>query len=211
MPDAWQRAVGSLGIALAVAAAGCGAFGGESAELGGANPEAVASEHDGVVDSGAEPAADGGANSALGGGPRSQEADPYADLRPDVPPAGDPPPPPGGAQAGECPKQGKQDPAVGILSTPDLAALDRQVTVVAATLEGESPLALRIETLDGEPVRVKAQHFAGTPATTVARFVPDAAGRYRVVVGRAGKGLRCMTFGVAERPDPEPPAPQLIK
>ena len=78
----------------------------------------------------------------------------------------------------------------------------------AADLGEETPLALRIETEDGEPVPATVDAYGGVPARSIVRFEPPAAGKYTVVVGRAGEGLRCREFWVAKyEKAAEPPSP----
>lgn len=108
-----------------------------------------------------------------------------------------PPEPPTAADAGSCPDKGQYDRSVGIMVGPRHAAARHEIRVMAATLEDEAPLALRVE-LDGEPVDVEMdlEYRTGVPAATVARFTLPEPGRATVVVGRDGEGLRCRTFNV---------------
>jgi hypothetical protein len=104
-------------------------------------------------------------------------------------------PPPKPEQAGACPASKDRDGDLGILVSPLHPAKGHEVRVIAATLIGEEPLALRIE-LDGQPIATETVHRSGVPAATIVRFTPDEAGKFEVVVGRAGKGLRCLAFNV---------------
>ncbi|HLT38026.1 MAG TPA: hypothetical protein VK034_17190, partial [Enhygromyxa sp.] len=113
--------------------------------------------------------------------------------------AAEPAPPPGPEQAGECPGRSDRDRGVGVVISPLHPAKGQPVRILAATLDGEEPLALRIEA-EGKPVEVEAEHRVGVPASTVARFSPTRSGRHQVVVGRDGTGLRCVSFVVRERP-----------
>ncbi len=110
-------------------------------------------------------------------------------------PADPPPEPPTPEQAGSCPDTKQRDRDLGILVSPARPAQGQEVRVLAATLAGEDALAMRIE-LDGTPVELGVVHRSGVPASTLARFVPDQTGRYEVIVGRQGKGLRCLSFNV---------------
>jgi hypothetical protein len=121
-----------------------------------------------------------------------------------------PPPPPPASEAGECPKISARNRDVGILISPEHPSKGQQVRILAATLEGEEALALRVETEQSSrpsgpdraklEIEVTSQHRLGVPAATVASFEPSESGRYTVIVGRGGEGLRCMTFGVREYP-----------
>jgi hypothetical protein len=109
-----------------------------------------------------------------------------------APPALEPPTP---DQAGECPKSKDRDRDLGILVSPLHPAKGQEVRVIAATLAGEEALALRIEH-EGEAITAQTVHRWGVPAATIARFTPDASGKFEVVVGRAGTGMRCLAFNV---------------
>ncbi|HVH99205.1 MAG TPA: hypothetical protein VM869_10855 [Enhygromyxa sp.] len=109
------------------------------------------------------------------------------------------PPPPGPDQAGDCPGRSDRDRHVGVIISPLHPAKGKPVRILAATLDGEEALALRVE-IDGQPIEVETEHRLGVPASTVATFTPSKTGKYEVVVGREGKGLRCVGFGVRERP-----------
>jgi hypothetical protein len=110
-----------------------------------------------------------------------------------------PPPAPLPAAAGECPKRGDRDRGVGILISPEHPVKDQEVRILVSTLAGEEALAVRIEAEKGNAeIPSTQQHRLGVPAATVVSFSPGESGRYRVVVGREGEGLRCMSFGVRE-------------
>ena len=103
------------------------------------------------------------------------------------------------AAAGECPKFGDRDRDIGIVISPLHPAKGEELRIMAATLDGEQPLALRVELDRGdEPVTTEQQQRAGVPAATVARFTPSVGGRYQVIVGRDGVGMRCTAFTVRE-------------
>ena len=109
------------------------------------------------------------------------------------------PAPPSPADAGACPGKGERDRGVGVVISPERPARGQPVRILAATLDGEEPLALRVE-LDGTEVAVEATHRTGVPAATVARFAPTTTGKHEVVVGRDGAGLRCVSFVVRDYP-----------
>ncbi|PRQ08984.1 hypothetical protein ENSA7_12550 [Enhygromyxa salina] len=103
------------------------------------------------------------------------------------------------AAAGKCPKQRDRDRDVGIVISPLHPAKGEELRIMAATLDGEEPLALRVELeRRGEPIETEQIQRAGVPAATVARFTPSVGGRYEVIVGRDGEGLRCTSFSVRE-------------
>jgi hypothetical protein len=109
--------------------------------------------------------------------------------------AAPPPAPPSAEQAGSCPSSKARDHDVGILVSPLHPAKGQEVRVIAATLGGEDPLALRIEH-EGVLVALDTVHRSGVPAATIARFTPSETGKFEIVVGRAGTGLRCHAFSV---------------
>ncbi len=98
-------------------------------------------------------------------------------------------------QAGSCPATKDRDRDLGILISPLHPAKGQEVRVIAATLVGEDALAVRIER-DGQAIPVEVVHRLGVPAATIARFEPSESGKFEVVVGRAGKGMRCSSFTV---------------
>jgi hypothetical protein len=100
--------------------------------------------------------------------------------------------PPTAAMAGSCPS--KDAAHVGVLVTPKNPAVGDAVTVVAATLEGEAPLAVRLEDADATDVT----HRSGVPAATIVRFTAAKAGKAKLVVGRDGEGLACATIAVSK-------------
>ncbi|MBX7077628.1 MAG: hypothetical protein K1X88_00490 [Nannocystaceae bacterium] len=106
--------------------------------------------------------------------------------------------PPSAAQAGECPA--KDDDAVGILVSPLAPSEGEPLTIVAATLAGEQPLALRVLADDGSAIEPGSiVHRAGVPASVEARIEHAPAGRLRVIVGRDGTGLACAKLEVGGR------------
>lgn len=118
------------------------------------------------------------------------------------------------AKAGSCPsgkskREGSRH--VGVLSSPQVPAAGEVMRVWAADLESTEPLAMRIETLEGERVDVEVASYAGTPATALARFAPAEPGKYRIVVGRDGAGLVCREFWVSKfaNEKSEPPEPSM--
>lgn len=102
---------------------------------------------------------------------------------------------PSAEQAGSCPASKERDRDVGILVSPLHPAKGQEVRVIAATLAGEELLALRVEH-EGQLVALDTVHRGGVPAATIARFTPSTTGKFEIVVGRAGKGLRCHSFSV---------------
>ncbi|MFV8753638.1 hypothetical protein ACNOYE_24045 [Nannocystaceae bacterium ST9] len=161
---------------------------------GGADPDSPdgAPEHE---TTGAKPAAesDEAGQLRVAGEPERERLDAFmARFARGVAP---PPEPPTPAQAGSCPDSKGRDRDLGILVSPLHPAKGQEVRVIAATLAGEDALALRIE-LDGQPVEFEAVHRRGVPAATIARFTPSEAGKFEVVVGRDGTGMRCTSFSV---------------
>jgi len=123
------------------------------------------------------------------GDPGSQQAA----IAPAVPVA-----PPTAADAGQCPKKDAAD--VGVIVSPEAPAAGRPLVVLAATLADERALALRIEH-DGAAVEPELVHMTGVPATTVARLDAAPEGELRIVVGRAGEGLRCASVRAKKGPE----------
>ncbi len=144
----------------------------------------------------APPPVDGGAD--VGGGDRDPEPDPDPDVAPAAPAL------PGPADAGACPE--KDDPSIGILTNPREPVRGEPLTIVAATLHGEQPLALRLDGVEAadEVPTADLTHRPGVPAAVIARLTASTA--VRVVVGRGGKGLACLTIraAVKSRTRPRP-------
>ena len=92
------------------------------------------------------------------------------------------------AEAGDCPEQ--DDPSVGILLNPRQPVRGELVTVLAATLETEAPLALRLDTA-GDAPSIELTHRYGVPSAVIGRFTAGEV--VRVVVGQGGAGLACLT------------------
>ena len=101
---------------------------------------------------------------------------------------------PSEADAGACPE--RDDPAVGVLIAPETPSAGQPLRVLAATLDGEAPLALRIEDGQGRAVDAAISHRAGVPAAAIGELAVEAAGTLRVIVGRGGSGLACLTVKV---------------
>ena len=122
--------------------------------------------------------------------PAPDAAQPGEDTPAEKPPAlaPEPEPLPEPRDAGTCPE--RDDPAVGILTNPRQPIVGQPVTVLAATLTNESPLALRLEG-QGETPQVEVIHRPGVPSAVIGRFT--AAGEVRVVIGQKGQGLACLT------------------
>ncbi len=119
----------------------------------------------------------------------ADEADPAPRDTVEPPPKPPPPPLPTPADAGSCPAS--DDPAVGIMVMPFHPVQGEPVTVVAATLQTEAPLAVRVDSGAGEPLPVELTHRTGVPSAVIARFTPSA--NAKVVVGQGGTGQACMT------------------
>ncbi len=90
--------------------------------------------------------------------------------------------------AGNCPEN--DDPAVGILLNPRQPVRGETVTVLAATLRTEAPLALRLQG-KGDTPEVQLTHRYGVPSAVIGRFTAN--DEVRVVVGQEGRGLACLT------------------
>jgi hypothetical protein len=148
--------------------------------------------------------------------PPAEAAAPTAPAEPTPAPvaaAPAPAPAPAPADAGQCPE--RDDPAYGVLVAPQRPAAGEPLRILAATLDGEAPLALRVEA--GPRVREGAgavpadmSFRPGIPSAAIASFTPAAAGDYTVVVGRGGEGRACLRVKVRAQPgrEPPPPAPQ---
>jgi hypothetical protein len=106
-------------------------------------------------------------------------------------------------EAGGCPAN--EDETTGVVVSPLRAVVGAPLRILTATLANPEPLALRIETSKGQPVDADVTSESGVPAMVVARLVPKQVGDLRVVVGRHGKGLRCMAFHVFPHPAPTTP------
>jgi hypothetical protein len=137
--------------------------------------------------------------------PLAAAAAPDGAAPPEAPPpsvpeasAADPEPapaPPSAADAGDCPK-GTAD-ELGLLVSPARAVAGQPLRIVAASLAAEDPLAMRLVDGAGNSVDAELTHFAGVPATTIARLTAPAAGtRLEVTVGRDGEGLGCRELKV---------------
>lgn len=100
----------------------------------------------------------------------------------------EPEPLPTPEQAGECPEH--DDPSIGILLSPRQPVRGKPVTVLAATLQTESPLAMRLSA-QGDAPSMDVTHRPGVPSAVIGRFT--AGDEVRVVVGQGGKGLACLT------------------
>ncbi len=145
------------------------------------------------------PVADG--EGEAGGEGALAKAEPAApeDAIPERPPVVLPSP----ADAGSCPDKGAGDPALGIMTSPIKAVAGQRLRVVAATLEDERPLAMRIEVGDA-PVSATLTHRPGVPAAVIGELVPEGVDSLRVIVGRDGVGLACATVRVSRSTSPSP-------
>jgi hypothetical protein len=119
------------------------------------------------------------------------------------------PEPPPASEAGTCPADAND--AIGLVVSPLRPVVGTQVRVLAATLADPEPLAMRIETIKGDAFDADYTHRGGTPAMTVARLSSKRSGDYRVIVGRHGKALRCMTFRIFGQPAPKKARPALTE
>lgn len=128
------------------------------------------------------------------GEPGAGQGEPsHVDAAPAPVPAPDP------ADAGACPEKNAR--GVGVMVSPDWPVRGEPVRVVAATFDGEEPLAIRIETDEGVQVKpTSVVHRRGVPSSAIVTLSPERAGRLRVVVGRNDEGLRCARFRVYRRP-----------
>ena len=120
---------------------------------------------------------------------------------------------PGLADAGSCPE--RDDPAFGIFAAPNKPAVGERLRILAATLDGEAPIALRID--PGPKLRevngaVPADMTItpGVPSSALASLTPSEAGEFTVVVGRGGVGRACLKIKVRAQASREAPpaAPQ---
>jgi hypothetical protein len=117
--------------------------------------------------------------------------------------------PPPASEAGNCPVDA--DESMGMVVSPLRPFVGNAVRVLASTFVDGEPLAMRIETIKGEPVEAEFTHRAGTPAMTLARLVSKRSGDFRAVVGRHGKALRCMSFRIFGGPGPKKARPALTE
>jgi hypothetical protein len=101
--------------------------------------------------------------------------------------------PPTPADAGSCPERDADD--VGILFSPARPVVGAPLVVLAATLDDERMLALRIEQ-GGAAIEATVVHERGIPAASVARIAAAPKGKLEVIVGRDGHGLRCATVKI---------------
>jgi hypothetical protein len=120
---------------------------------------------------------------------------------------------PGPADAGSCPE--RDDPAFGIFAAPNKPAVGERLRILAATLDGEAPIALRIDPgpklreVNG-PVPADMTITPGVPSSALASLTPTEAGEFTVVVGRGGVGHACLKVKVRAQASREAPpaAPQ---
>lgn len=146
-------------------------------------------------------------------------ADPPADAPADPAPAqavsqrvvaAAPPAPPSPADAGACPE--RDDPGFGVLLAPQRPVVGQPLKILAATLDGEAPIALRIDpgprVREGEaPVPADMNVRPGVPSAVIAALTPTEAGELTVVVGRAGQGRACLRVKIRAQPAREAPPP----
>ncbi len=102
------------------------------------------------------------------------------------------------SEAGEC-DRGQRNSIVGVVVSPEHPVVGQPMRVLAATLDGEHPLMVRVERADGTSVSTQAVARVGIPAATIANLVPSHAEALRVVVGRSGRSSACVVVRVAAR------------
>ncbi|MBL9099786.1 MAG: hypothetical protein JNL82_02450 [Myxococcales bacterium] len=117
---------------------------------------------------------------------------------------------PGPADAGTCPE--RDDPGFGILVAPVRPAVGERVRILAATLDGEEAIALRIDPGPKlreveSPVPADMSITPGVPSSAIASLTPQAAGEFTVVVGRGGVGKACLKLKVRAQATSEAPPP----
>jgi hypothetical protein len=128
-----------------------------------------------------------------------------------VSPAAGPPRAPSPADAGACPE--RDDPAFGVLLAPQRPVVGQPLRILAATLAGEAPIALRIDPglARQRPREVEAPVPAdmnvrpGVPSAVIATLTPTEAGELTVVVGREGVGHACLRVKIRAQPARESP------
>lgn len=119
-----------------------------------------------------------------------------------------PPRPPSPADAGACPE--RDDPDFGVLIAPQRPAVGQPLRILAATLAGEAPIALRVDPgprpreID-EPVLADMNVRPGVPSAVIATLTPTRAGELTVVVGREGVGRACLRVKIRAQPAREAP------
>lgn len=118
-----------------------------------------------------------------------------AEVKPEVLPK----PTPGPADAGSCPE--KDDPGYGLLISPQRPAVGQALTILAATLDDEAAIAVRVDAGPrvreaGAAVSADMSFVTGIPAATIARLTPTEAGELTVVAGRGGVGRACLRIKV---------------
>ncbi len=110
-------------------------------------------------------------------------------------------PVPEGTMAGDCPKRrSRRDRSVGIIISPRRPAVGDRVHILAASFEGDTPLALRVQDSEGREISVHSRVRIGAPHSTAATFVARSSGRFEVIVGRDRVGLACQARGVRRSP-----------
>lgn len=110
------------------------------------------------------------------------------------------------ADAGTCPG-GRGPSSLGIMTSPDTPAVGQALRITAATLDGEAPLALRIEDGTGQAIEATITHRPGVPAAVLAELTPASAGTLKVIVGRGGAGIGCVDVKVRKAPASTTPSP----
>jgi hypothetical protein len=185
--------LGVLGLILLGSLPGCGGRGARDTPPQQASEAGEAAQERGD-EAGEGASADGNPDGSETGEPRESLAEFMARFEREAPPT---PAAPSPDAAGSCPD--KNDRGVGVVISPERPAKGEPVRILAATLDGEEPLAVRVE-VDGQLLEVDAIHRVGVPAATVVRFEPSSTGRHEVVIGRDQAGLRCASFVVRAHP-----------
>jgi hypothetical protein len=178
--EVWTSTIRAVIAVSLLAASACDR---QQPTAGSADPDEVVSPEAPVA----------GAGAAAGEGEASEADDPGSADVPAV--AAKPLPRP--AEAGTCPDDG--DPALGIMVSPRRPVAGETVRVVAATLEDEAPLALRLADGQGHEIAVTLEHRPGVPAAVIARpELPAETDELQIVVGRDGVGLACAKVAVSK-------------
>ena len=115
---------------------------------------------------------------------------PRVEVRSPAPVTNDP------ALAGDCPSGTARE--LGVMTAPAGPYVGAPLHILAATLEEGAPLHVRIEH-EGVPVPITVARRSGPPQSAAVTLEPEAAGIYRVFIGREGEGLACRKLRVARR------------
>lgn len=177
-----------LGMTLVCALAACKGHDGASPDLAGASADTHTVASSDPSESGGASAGRSGGGTTGAGAVADGGGEPAETARPK------PAPLPTPADAGTCPDEGRAD--LGIFVSPGRAVASEPLRIVAATLTGETALAVRVE-VQGKPIDAEVTHRPGVPAAAIARLsVPTDAKTLKIIVGREGEGLACATVKV---------------